>query len=247
MVGFENSVVRFYKTDSADAPREDRLHATQHRDCKGCPSVDTLSFSHDGLALLAGTRSPKTGYIQVYLWRFPFLDFHELASCRYRVPLHESEDNGLTAAHYRSGSEGEENLVCITTWTQSGAPVLAQPRGGHRAVIRTDSKHTKLGSRIQCAAFSSSGRELALVNEKGHLYHVSSLNSSPVDIRKVANSKDFTAKSSSFAMSYMTVADEEVIVLAWADSSRATGWIKKVPVAPSVRPLCVAKSWISQF
>jgi hypothetical protein len=42
--------------------------------------------------LLASTRSPRTGMIQIYSWRFPFLDFQELSPCRYHVPLHESED-----------------------------------------------------------------------------------------------------------------------------------------------------------
>jgi hypothetical protein len=31
-------------------------------------------------------------------------------------------------------------------------------------------------------------------------------------------------------MGYMTLGDEESIVLAWADSSKAIGWIKKIPV-----------------
>lgn len=236
VVGFENSVVRFFKTANAEHPREARLHGIQHQDCRACPPVDTLSFSNDGLALLASTRSNKNGIIQLYLWRFPFLAFHELASCRYPVPLHESEDNGVSAALFRSGVEGEDNLICITTWTQSGTPVLAQPRGGYRSAITTDTsgRQGKLGNRIQCAAFSPSGRELAMVNDKGHVYQISNLNSSPMDIRRIATSKELTAKTGSLSMRFMTLADEESIVLAWTDSSKAAGWVRKVPVSPRV-------------
>jgi hypothetical protein len=238
VVGFENSIVRFFKTTNSEQPREDRLHGRHHKVCTECPPVDTLSFSNDGLVLLASTRSPKSGTIQIYSWRFPFLSFEELSSCRYHVPLHESEDNGTSSAIFRSGPGGEENLMCITTWTQSGVPILVQPEDGHRSDIRTDtsSRQGRLGSRIQGAAFSSSGRELAMVNDKGHLYQMSSLNSNPMDIRRIANSKELTAKSDSFAMAFMTLPDEEAIVLAWADSSKATGYVKKIPIVLSVSP-----------
>lgn len=239
VVGFEESVVRFFKTTNMDHPREDRLHNQLHQDCKRCPSVDTLSFSRDGLALIASTRSPKSGIIQLYLWRFPFLNFHELTSCRYPVPLHESEDNGISAAVVQSGSENANSIICITTWTQSGTPVLVHPRGGHRSTIQSElsGKQGKIGNRVQSAAFSPTGRELALVNDKGHLYQISHLNSSPLDIRRLAASKELTAKSNSFSMSFMTLGDEETIVLAWADSSKLTGWVKKIPVASRVCPM----------
>lgn len=234
VVGFENATVRFFNTRSTEQPREDRLHAHYHQECKGCPSVDTLAFSSDGLVLLASTRNPKTGLIQTYSWRFPFHTFQELTTCRYPVPLHESEDNGVSAAIFRPGGHnGEENLVCITTWTQSGTPILIQPQDGHRSEIKTDaasSKQSKLGSRIQCAAFSPSGRELVMVNDRGHVFQVSNLNSSPMDVRRIASSRELTAKTDSFAMSFMTLSDEEHVVIAWADASRATGWIKRIPV-----------------
>ncbi|KAK0714276.1 hypothetical protein B0T21DRAFT_67442 [Apiosordaria backusii] len=230
VIGFENATVRFFKAKTSEQPREDRLHALLHRDCRGCPSVDTLAFSQDGLALLASTRSSKTGLVQTYSWRFPFHTFQELATCRYSIPLHESEDNGLSAAIFRPGSDGEETLVCITTWTQSGTPVLIQPQDGHRSEIKTDVRHTKLGTRIQCAAFSPSGRDLVMVNDKGYVFQVTNLNSSPMDIRRVAASKELTAKTDSFSMSFMTIADEDYVVVAWADSARATGWVKKIPI-----------------
>lgn len=236
VLGFENSVVRFFKTANAEQPREDRLHRLQHPDCRDCPPVDTLSFSADGLALIASTRNFKTGTIHLHLWRFPFLTFHELTSCRYDVPLHESEDNGTSAALFRSGAEGEDNLICITTWTQSGGPILAQPRGGHKSHIRTEvtGRNGKLGNRIQCAAFSPSGRELAMVNDKGHLYQISNLNSSPMDVRRIATSKELTAKTGTFAMGYMALAEEDSIVLAWTEPSKGAGWIKKIPIARRV-------------
>lgn len=231
-VGFEESVVRFFKTTSMEHPREDRLHAPLHDDCKQCSSVDTLSFSHDGLALLASTRNHK-GLIQLYLWRFPFVNFHELMTCRYHVRPHESEDNGISSALLQSGNEGTDNLICVTTWTQSGTPVLVQPRSGHKATIQPEGsvKHGKVGSRIQNAAFSPSGQELALVNDKGHLYQIHHINSSPLDIKRIATTKEMTAKSPSFAMGYMTMGDEDAIVMAWADSSKMTGWVKKIPVS----------------
>lgn len=237
-VGFEESVVRFFKTTAGvvvDPPREDRLHSLLHDNCRHCPAVDTLSFSHDGLALLASSRSQQRGYIQLYLWRFPFLTFHELTSCRYLVPPHESEDNGVTGAILQSGNEGENNLICITTWTQSGTPVLVQPRGGHRSPIKSDGgKQGKVGNRIQCAAFSQSGQELAIVNDKGFLYQISHINSSPLDIKRIATSKEITVKSPSFSMGFMTMGDEHAIVMAWADSSKGSAWIKKITIASRV-------------
>ncbi|AEO67779.1 uncharacterized protein THITE_2050653 [Thermothielavioides terrestris NRRL 8126] len=232
VVGFEDATVRFFNVRSMEQPREDRLHAATRHGCRTCPPVDTLAFSSDGLVLLASMRSPKTGWIQTYSWRFPFHTFQELTACRYQVPLHESEDNGVSAAIFRPGTHGEEDLVCITTWTQSGTPVLIQPHDGHRAEIRTElsGRHSKLGNRVQCAAFSPSGRELVLVNDKGHVFQVSNLNSSPMDVRRIANTKELTAKSDSFAMSFMTWSDEEHVVLAWADSSRAVGWVRKIPM-----------------
>lgn len=241
VVGFENSIVRFYKTTNSERPREDRLHSRYHAECKECPSVDTLSFSSDGLVLLASTRSSRNGIIQVYSWRFPFLSFQDLSCCRYHVPLHESEDNGVSSAIFRSGPGGGEDLICITTWTQSGVPLLVQPDDGHRSNIRTEisSRQGRLGTRIQCAAFSQSGRELAMVNDKGHLYRISSLNSNPMDVRRIATSKELTAKSDSFAMAFMTLPDEEAIILAWADSSKATGFVKKIPMPLNVSATCL--------
>lgn len=240
VVGFENALVRFFNTTNAEQPREDYLHRGYHKECKECPSVDTLSFSNDGLVLLASTRS-RSGVIQVYQWRFPFLTFSELPSCRYPVPLHESEDAGVSAAIFRSAPTAEENLICITTWTQSGAPLLIQPADGHRSLITpsADSHHStarKVGSRIQAAAFSPSGRDLALVNDKGHVYIVARLNSSPMDVTRVATSRELTAKADNFAMQFVHIPDEgEAIVLAWADASKGVGWIKKIPVATSSR------------
>jgi WD40 repeat protein len=234
-VGFDNATIRFFKTtSSSEGPREDHLHSRFHKDCKSCPAVDTLSFSSDGLVLLASTRT--RGTIQVYSWRFPFVDFQELAPCRYHVPLHESEDNGTSSAIFRSGTGNEENLVCISTWTQSGIPMLIQPHDGHRTEIKTEASthHGKLGSRIQCAAFSPTGRELAMVNDKGHLYIISNLNSNPLEVKRIATSKELTTKSDWFAMSFMSLPDEEAIVLAWADSSKGIGYIKKIPVKYNV-------------
>ncbi|KAL2127209.1 hypothetical protein VTI74DRAFT_11105 [Chaetomium olivicolor] len=232
VLGFESATVRFFNARTMEQPREDRLHSHYHADCRLCPSVDTLAFSNDGLVLLASTRSPKTGLIQTFSWRFPFHTFQELTTCRYPVPLHESEDNGVSSAIFRPDLNGEDNLVCITTWTQSGTPVLIQPQDGHRSEIRTDvvsGRHSKLGNRIQCAAFSPSGRDLVLVNDKGHVFQVSNLNSSPMDVRRIAGTKELTAKSDSFSMAFMNLADDEYVVIAWADSARATGWIKKIP------------------
>lgn len=237
-MGFENSTVRFFNTAHSEQPREDRLHSRYHRECKECPSVETLSFSNDGLVLLASTRSPRTGMIQIYSWRFPFLTFQELSSCRYHVPLHESEDNGVSSAISTSMPGSEENLICITTWTQSGVPILAQPGAeGHRSKIKNENvfgRHGRLGSRIQCAAFSPSGSELAMVNDKGHLYQISRLNSNPMDIKMIATSKELTTKSNLFAMAFMTLLDEEAIVLIWADSGKSTGFVKKIPIRSTV-------------
>lgn len=236
VVGFENSIVRFFRTTNSEAPREDRLHLRYHKDCRECPAVDSLSFSHDGLVLLASTRNPKSGLIQIYRWRYPFSYSEELPTCRYHVPLHESEDNGVSSVMYRTGSSSQEDLVCIATWTQSGTPVLLQPQGGHRSDIRneTSGRPGKLGNRIQCASFSPSGKDIALVNDKGHLYHVTGLNSNPMDIRRIATSRELTARSDAFGMAFMTLPDEEAIVLAWVDSSKSAGYIKKIPVSYSV-------------
>ncbi|RDL29639.1 TolB, C-terminal [Venustampulla echinocandica] len=229
VVGFDNSIVRIFSTTNSEEPREDQLQT----ECKECQPVETLSFSNDGLVLLASTRSPKSGLIQVYLWRFPYLIFEEVPACRYQVPLHESEDGGVSSAIYRSGVGGEDNLICITTWTQLGTPILVQPQDGHRTDIRTEisNRQSRLGNRIQRAAFSPSGKELAIVNNKGDLYKISNLNSSPMDIKKIATSKELTAKSESFAMAFMTFPDEEAIVLSWTDFSKGTGFIKKIPTS----------------
>ena len=236
VIGFDNSLVRLYSTTNSEPPREDRLHSRYHPECKDCPPVDTLSFSNDGLQLLGTTRSHKTGTIQVYSWKFPFSSFDEVSSCRYQVPLHESEDGGVSSAIFRSGSGDDEDVICITTWTQSGVPILVQPQDGHRTDIRSEIsvRQNRLGSRIQCAAFSPTGTELALVNDKGDLYQISRLNSSPMNINKLATSKELTAKSESFAMTFMTLPDEEAIVMAWADFAKGMGYIKKLPTSSSV-------------
>ena len=231
MVGFENSIVRFFRTTNSNPPREDRLHIKPPKDCRECPRVDSLSFSHDGLVLLASTRNPKTGMIQLFSWRFPFTNFQELPNCRYPVALHECEDGGITSAIYRTGQGGQEDLVCLTTWTQSGIPLLIQPQNGYRSEIRSDNsgRPGKLGTYVQCAAFSPNGRDIALVNEKGHLYQISNL-STPMGIRRIATSKALTTKSDAFAMSFMSLANGEAIVLAWVDSSKGVGLVKKIPV-----------------
>lgn len=245
-VGFENSIVRFFGTTGSEKMREDCIHSRHYKGCTDCPSVDTLSFSNDGLVLIGSTRSAKNGTIQIYSWRFPFLNFQELPSCRYQVPLHESEDNGVSSAIFRSALGGEDDLICITTWTQSGVPVLVQPGDGHRSDIRTEvsNRQGKLGSRVQCAAFSPSGRELALVNDKGNLYQISSLNSKPLDVRRIATSRELTAKTESFAMSFVTLPDEEAIMIAWADSSKAIGFVKKIPMGFSVS---IVQTWLICF
>ena len=235
-VGFDNATVRFFETSRLEEPKEDRLHARLHPTCSNrCPPVDTLSFSHDGSTLTGSTRSAKSGLVQVYLWRFPFNASIELSSCRYPVPVLESEDNGVTSAHFRSGVGSEDDLVCITTWTQSGIPILVQPRNGHRTEIRTHTAtHGKPDTRIQCSAFSPTGRELALVNERGSLYYVSSLNSSPLDIKRIATSRESATRSYAFAMTFMTLPEGDAIVLAWAEPGKGIGYVKKIPIRYNV-------------
>lgn len=235
VMGFENCAVRFFKTAQAEQPREDSLHSSYHSVCKGCPSVDTLAFSNDGLALVASTRNSK-GVIQVYMWRFPFVTFQELSVCRYAVPLHESEDNGVSAAVIRSQKGDEEGLMCISTWTQSGTPILIQPQDGYRCEIKAGSSsgHGKLGNRIQCAAFSPSGNELAMVNDKGYLFLVSKLNSKPMDIRRKATSREATSKSAALSLSFMSISGDDTAVLAWVDASKPIGFVKKVPLGTRV-------------
>ncbi|PGH32631.1 hypothetical protein GX50_04545 [[Emmonsia] crescens] len=230
VIGFENSIVRFFKTTDSEPPREDRLHSLFHRLCTNC-TLDTLSFSRDGLVLLASTRNPK-GVIQVFQWKFPFVVFHELPACRYYVPLHESEDNGVSATVFRSSRRGDE-LVCITTWTQSGVPILAHPQEGNKTDVKADNagRHGRLGNRIQCASFSPSGAELAMVNDRGYLYQISNLDSSPMDVKRLATSRELTTKSESFAMSYMATTDEDAIIMAWIDATTGVAYVKRVPVA----------------
>ncbi|KAJ6781445.1 hypothetical protein PWT90_05204 [Aphanocladium album] len=229
VIGFENALVRFFKTTTSEQPREDHLHSMLHT-CKSCASVDTLAFSQDGLSLLASTRNAK-GVVQIYLWRFPFDSFEELASCRYPVPMHESEDNGISAVMMRSQQGAEEGLICVTTWTQSGTPVLIQQNGGIKTEMRVPGgAHGKLGSRIKCAAFSATGRELAMVNDKGHLYLASSLNARPIDIRRKATSRELTSKNCALALSFMTVASEEIAIMMWVDPSRGRAFMRRTPV-----------------
>ncbi|TQW08003.1 WD40 repeat protein [Cordyceps javanica] len=228
VVGFENSLVRFFKTATSGQPREDYLHSNLHNPCKNCASVDTLAFSQDGLSLVASTRSGK-GVVQIYLWRFPFDSYEELAGCRYPVPMHESEDNGISSVMMRSQQGAEEGLICVTTWTQSGTPVLIQQSDGHRTEVKPASStiHGKLGNRIKSAAFSASGRELALVNDKGHLYLVSNLNAMPIDIRRKATSRELTSKNCALVLSFMTLASEEAAVMLWVDPSRGRAFMRK--------------------
>lgn len=249
VVGFDNSVVRFFETKRLEEPREERLHAKNHANCSKCPPVDTLSFSNDGHNLLASTRNQKNGLVQMYLWRFPFLESVELVSCRYQVPVLESEDNGVSSATFRSGIGSEEDLVCITTWTQSGIPILIQPQDGHRTDIKTHASghQGKPDTRIQCAAFSPTGRELGLVNSRGYLYYVSSLNSSPLDIKRIATSKELTTKTNAFAMAFMSLPGEDTIVLAWADHQKSLGYVKKIPVKYNVSPRPISAAHYQRF
>ncbi|QSS58522.1 WD domain-containing protein [Histoplasma capsulatum] len=220
-------------------------HTTIHVwDVGTSPPTMKRAFSIDSTCLLAavtkmylayviGTRDNKlTGVIQVFQWKFPFVVFHELPACRYYVPLHESEDNGVSATLFRSSRRGDE-LVCITTWTQSGVPILAHPKEGNKTDVKAEnaSRHGRLGNRIQCASFSPSGAELAMVNDRGYLYQISNLDSSPMDVKRLATSKELTTKSDSFAMSYMTTTDEDTIIMAWVDAATGVANVKRVPVA----------------
>ena len=153
------------------------------------------------------------------------------------MPFYECEDNGVSAAMIRPGSE-RDTLVCITTWTQSGMPILVQAETMSKTEIKSDQQRGqgKLGSRIQCAAFSSSGEALALVNENGDFYLVSNLDVSPMIVQRVATTKKFIAKSDAIAMAFMALPDGEAIVAAWASSSKSMGYIKKIPMRLMVRP-----------
>lgn len=237
-VGFESPIVRFFSTSKSEPPREDHLHSRYHDECKEkeCPPIGTLSFSNDGLTVLASIRSLKNGMISFYSWHHPFESFQEESKCRYHVALHESEDNGVTSAIYRPKSETEASLICVTTWTLSGTPLLIQSSDGQKIDIRTDRSghYGQLGSRIQSAAFSGSGNELAIVNARGHVYYVANLDSNPLDPRRIATSLELTKKEGFFAMTYMTLPEEEAIVLAWADSNKALGYIKKIPTKSRV-------------
>ncbi|RLL97662.1 hypothetical protein CFD26_104815 [Aspergillus turcosus] len=233
-VGFERSTVGLFTPDWQQ-PRLHRVHARYHQDCKDCPPIATVSFSHDGLVLVCSTRSERNGLIQVYLSNFPFSDFQEVLPCRYRVPLHESEDNGISSVLFQAGMGGKEDIICITTWTQSGVPILVHPNGGHRTEIRVQSSASsnhkgKLGNRIQAAAFSPSGSELVLVNDQGHVYRASNLGSIPIEVRRVATTKEFTTKTESFALAYVHQTDEDLILLSWSDSSKGIGYVKKIPI-----------------
>jgi hypothetical protein len=59
-----------------------------------------------------------------------------------------------------------------------------------------------------------------------------------MDIKQIATSKELTAKSDSFAMAFMTLPDEEAIVLVWADSSKAMAFVKKIPMPSNVSIAC---------
>ncbi|GFF60150.1 hypothetical protein IFM51744_10193 [Aspergillus udagawae] len=234
-VGFDRSTVGLFNPSEWQQPRLHRVHARYHQDCKDCPPIATVFFSLDGLVLVCSTRSDRNGMIQVYLSHFPFSDFQEVLPCRYRVPLHESEDNGISSVLFQPGMGGKEDIICITTWTQSGVPILVHPNGGHRTEIRGQSSASsnhkgKLGNRIQAAAFSPSGSELVLVNDQGHVYRVSNLGSIPIEVRRVATSKEFTTKTESFALAYVHQTDEDSILLCWSDSSKGAGYVKKIPV-----------------
>ncbi|EGD86267.1 hypothetical protein H112_07198 [Trichophyton rubrum D6] len=232
-VGFENATVRFFKTTMFEPQREFRLHNRYHTpsECEKCPPVDTLSFSPDGETLIASTRNAK-GVIQTFLRRASTFTFQELSNCHYPIPLHESEDGGISSVLYRPGVGGEDDLVCITTWTQSGTPLLLSPKTGHRVEIKADgSGHgRRLGTRVQCGAFSLTGKQLGMVNDKGHLYLVTNLNSSVMEARRLATTKELTARCSFFAMSFMVLQGDESIVLAWADVNKSVGYIRRIPV-----------------
>ncbi|KAH3019392.1 hypothetical protein KXW60_006137 [Aspergillus fumigatus] len=234
-VGFDKSTVGLFAPSEWQQPRLYRVHARYHQDCKDCPPIATVSFSHDGLALVCSTRSERNGMIQVFLSHFPFSEFQEVLPCRYRVPLHESEDNGISSVLFQPGIGGKEDIICITTWTQSGVPILVHPNGGHRTEIRVQSSASsnhkgKLGNRIQAAAFSPSGHELVLANDKGYVYRVSNLSSIPIEVRRVATSKEFTTKTESFALAYVHQTDEDLILVSWSDSSKGVGYVRKIPI-----------------
>ncbi|EFE38399.1 WD40 repeat protein [Trichophyton verrucosum HKI 0517] len=237
-VGFENATVRFFKTTMFEPQREFRLHNRYHTpsECEKCPPVDTLSFSPDGETLIASTRNAK-GVIQTFLRRASTFTFQELSNCHYPIPLHESEDGGISSVLYRPGVGGEDDLVCITTWTQSGTPLLLSPKTGHRVEIKADgSGHgRRLGTRVQCGAFSLTGKQLGMVNDKGHLYLVTNLNSSVMEARRLATTKELTARCSFFAMSFMVLQGDESIVLAWADVNKSVGYIRRIPIPFTVR------------
>lgn len=237
-VGFENATVRFFKTTTFEPQREFRLHNRYHTpsECEKCPPVDTLSFSPDGETLIASTRNAK-GVIQTFLRRASTFTFQELSNCHYPIPLHESEDGGISSVLYRPGVGGEDDLVCITTWTQSGTPLLVSPKTGHRVEIKADgSGHgRRLGNRIQCGTFSLTGKQLGMVNDKGHLYLVTNLNSSVMEARRLATTKELTARCSFFAMSFMVLQGDESIVLAWADVNKSVGYIRRIPIPFTVR------------
>jgi hypothetical protein len=236
-VGFENSTLGLFHATRTQQPRIVQLHHHQDAVCDGCPSVDTVSFSNNGLVLVASTRYQKSGIIHTYLGRLPFTEFDELSGCRYRVPLHESEDNGVSSVTFQSGVDGEGDLICVTTWTQSGAPILIQPDGQHRIKLQThsaDRHRSQLGTRIQAAIFSGSGRELVLVNDRGNVYLTSNLNSETIDICKIATSKEFTKKSDSISVAFVTLLDEDAIAVAWADTSRLKGFVMKITITSRV-------------
>lgn len=237
VVGFENATVQFFDTTGMVLPREDRVHCRQYQICNGCPSIETLSFSNDGLNVLASTRG-HTGIIQVYRWQYPFEEHQELESCRYHVPMHEPEDNGVTAVLCQPTASGE-GAVCITTWTQSGIPVLVHTKDGFRSEIKGQGQGShgqwKVGTRIQNAAFSPSGRELALLNDNGLVFRVSSPNAAVLDVRKIAPWTKLTARSESFSMSFVSVPNEgDMIILAWVDASKAIGFVKTIRIPISV-------------
>jgi hypothetical protein len=241
VVGFESPIVRFFSTSKSEPPREDHLHSRYHDECKEkeCPPISTLAFSNDGLSLLASVRSLKNGMISFYSWHHPLDTFQEESKCRHHVALHESEDNGVTSAIYRPGYDSDPSLICVTTWTLSGVPQLIQVSDGQKTEVKTErgGHYGQIGSRIQAAAFSSSGGELAVVNAKGHVYQVANLEANPIDARRIGASIELTKKEGFFAMTYMTLPEEEAVVLAWADSSKALGYIKKIPTKSLVSNL----------
>jgi hypothetical protein len=77
-----------------------------------------------------------------------------------------------------------------------------------------------------------------LVNEKGYLYYVSSLNSSPLDIKRIGTSKELTARSYGFAITFMALPEGDAIVMAWAEPAKAVGYVKKIPITFRVSSTC---------